>query len=98
MHLMPSQNQVLTEIFLPVPFTPDVSQWAINEIGLPNTIPCLSSSWELEWRPQDIFDRLTIWTPLPEAAPQLIYALLLGFVERPLTMAMIVVLPRVLQR
>jgi hypothetical protein len=72
MHSMPSQNQVLTEIFSPVPFTPDVSQWAINEIGLPPTIPCLYRSWELEWRPRDIFDRLTIWTPPPEVAPQLI--------------------------
>jgi hypothetical protein len=36
--------------------------------------------------------------PPPEVASQLIYALLLCYVERPLTTAMLIVLPRVLQR
>jgi hypothetical protein len=32
---------------------------------------------ELDWKPHEIFDRLTIWTAPPEIAPQLLYALLL---------------------
>jgi hypothetical protein len=48
LHSNPSQDQVLSEIFSPVPFTPDVSQWALNEFGLSSTIPCHYRSWELE--------------------------------------------------
>jgi hypothetical protein len=56
LNLMPSQNQVLSETFSPFPIIPDVSRcWtAVNEIGLPSTIPChYRSCWELEWQPQD---------------------------------------------
>jgi hypothetical protein len=70
----------------------------MQEAGFPPHTPWHHRSWDLEWRPDDIFDRITIWAPPPEVAPQLIYALLQIHVERPLTTAMIILLPRVLQK
>jgi hypothetical protein len=43
-------------------------------------------------------DHLTLWTPPPEIASQLIYFLLTCYVERPLTTAILIVVPRVLQK
>jgi hypothetical protein len=98
LHKKPDRRELLAEIFAPVPFTPDVGHWVMNEVGFPPSTPWSHRSWELEWRSDDIFDRLTIWAPPPEVAPQLIYALLQLYVERPLTTAMIILLPRVLQK
>jgi hypothetical protein len=41
---------------------------------------------------------LTLWLPPPEIAAQLLYFLLTCYVERPLTTAFMIVVPRVLQR
>jgi hypothetical protein len=98
LHEKPDQQELLATIFAPVPFTPDVGRWVMNEVGFPPSTPWSHQSWELEWRPDDIFDCLTIWAPPPEVAPQLIYALLQLYVEHPLTAAMILLLPRVIQK
>jgi hypothetical protein len=97
LHDRPSQLTILSEIFSPVPFSPDVQQWALNQVGLPFH-PCRYMAWSEVWDPSLVFDRLTVWTPPPEVASQLLYFLLQCHVEKPLTTAMIVILPRVLQR
>jgi hypothetical protein len=92
------RTKVLSKIFSLVPFIPNLARWACQKIGLSSSVPWhYYDAWELDWQPHEIFDRLTIWTPPPDVAPQLIYALLLCYAERPLTTAMMIVLPRVLQ-
>ena len=98
LHQQLDRQVLITETLAPVPYAPIVGQWALNEIGLDPSICCHYRSWELPWRPEDMFDRITIWTPPPEIAAQLIYSLLLAYVERPLTTAMVILVPRILQR
>jgi hypothetical protein len=98
LHQRYERKAIPSEIFAPVPFTPDLASWAINKIGLDPSLPCHHRCWDLEWRSADVFDRLTIWTPPPKIAAQLIYSLLQFYVEKPLTTAMIIVVPRILQR
>jgi hypothetical protein len=43
-------------------------------------------------------DHLTLWTPPPEIASQLNCFLLTCYVERPLATAILIVVPRVLQK
>jgi hypothetical protein len=98
LHDKPNRRELLAEIFAPVPFTPEVGQWVMHEVGFPLLTPWHHRSWDLEWRAGNIFDRLTIWAPPSEVALQLLYALLQLYVERPLTTPMIHILPRVIQR
>jgi hypothetical protein len=93
----PKQQAILAEIFAPLPHSPDVTAWAVNQVGYWD-IPCHYRSWNCWWDPAECFDRLTLWCPPPEVAPQLLYFLLQCYVERPLSTAMLVVLPRTLQR
>ena len=44
-----------------------------------------------------MINQLTIWTPPPEIAAQLIHFLLHAYVEAPLTTACLILVPRVLQ-
>jgi hypothetical protein len=97
LHHRPSQRKILTEIFAPLPHSPDVSAWAVNQVGYWGH-PCHYRSWNCVWDPEACFDRLTLWCPPPELAPQLLYFLLQCYVERPATTSMLVVLPRTLQR
>jgi hypothetical protein len=93
----PDTARLLVEIFAPVPFAPDVQQWALNQAGLPYEL-CFHRCWERQWDAQAVFDRLTIWTPPPEVAPQLIFFLLQCHVVKPLTTAALIVIPRILQK
>jgi hypothetical protein len=93
LHQRPSRRALLAEIFAPVPYTPDVGQWAVNETAFPPGTPWEHRCWNLEWQAKDIFDRLTVWALPPEVAPQLIYDLLQMHVERPLSTAMILIIP-----
>lgn len=93
LHEKPDRQELLAEIFAPVPFLPDAGHWVMNEVGFPPSTPWSHWSWELDWCSDNIFDHLTIWAPPPEVARQLIYALLQLYVERALTMAMILLLP-----
>jgi hypothetical protein len=63
LHNKPRRRELLAEIFAPVPFTPDLGKWVMNEVGFPP-------------RFDNILDTLTIWAPPREVASQLIYALL----------------------
>jgi hypothetical protein len=97
MHERLDTAQLLAEIFAPVPFAPNVQQRALNQTGLPYE-PCFHRCWEKQWDAQAVFDRLTIWTPPPEVAPQLIFFLLQCPVEKPLTTAALIVIPWILQK
>jgi hypothetical protein len=92
LHWRPDHRALLAEIFAPVPFTPDVGQWAVNKTAFPPGTPWEHRCWDLEWRAKDIFDRLTVWAPPPEVAPQLIYDLLQMHVKMPLSTAMIMII------
>jgi hypothetical protein len=98
LHQRPDRHLLLAEIFAPVPFTRDVGDWAVLEAGFDPGVHWEHRSWELEWRAEDCFDRLTVWAPPPEVAPQLIYDMLQIYVEKPLSTGMLFLIPRVLQR
>jgi hypothetical protein len=98
LHTQHDQDDILASIFAPIPYLPYVKEWARQQIGLP--VDCLiqHSSWQLEWRPRNIMHRLTLWMPPPEIAPQLLHTLLQVYVEAPLTTAMIIIVPCVIQK
>jgi hypothetical protein len=98
LHPRPEQHSILCEIFSPVPYNPDLHQWAMNKAGIPPDVICHHRRWDLPWEARDNFDRLTIWYPPPEIAAQLLYFLLQCHVERRLTTSALIVLPRVMQK
>ncbi len=97
LHARPEKHSILCEIFSPVPYEPDLQQWAMNAAGIPPGVICHHRRWDLPWEVQ-MFDRLTIWYPPPEIAAQLLYFLLQCHVERRLTTSALIVLPRVMQK
>jgi hypothetical protein len=88
----------LLSIFSPVPFSRDVGNWVVLKAGFDPGVCWEHRSWELEWRAEDCFDRLTVWAPLPEVAPQLIYDMLQIYLEKPLSTGMIFLISWVVQR
>jgi hypothetical protein len=93
-----SQRVVLSEIFAPLPFETNVGDWARYQAGMSLNIPWTHRRWDRPWLFHDICDQLTIWTPPPEIAPQLLHFLLLAYVEAPLTTACLLLIPRIIQR
>jgi hypothetical protein len=85
LHEQVSQRSIQSAIFSPLPFGTDMGDWARNKAHLPVNTSWHYRRWDRPWRVHDICDRLTIWTPPPELAAQLIYFLLLVYVEAPLT-------------
>jgi hypothetical protein len=99
LHPRPSQERLLSEIFSPVSSSPQLEEWALNKAGFPpGTLYHHGGQWDHPWEAERVFNRLTVWFPPPEIGPQLLYFLLQCYVERPLTTAAVVILPRVLQR
>jgi hypothetical protein len=94
----PDQNGLLTEIFAPIPHSPTLCRWALNEAGFHPSQHYAFRGWDHPWDTRSVFDRLTIWFPPPEIAAQLLYFLLQCHVEKPLTTTACVVLPRVIQK
>jgi hypothetical protein len=94
----PSQAQLLSEIFSPVCSSPLLEAWALNEAGYGASTLYRHRRWDAPWCASRVFDQFTMWFPPPEIGPQLLYFLLQCHVERPLTTAALIVLPRVLQR
>ena len=87
-------NQTLFE---PVPYSNNLGQWAAGLVGkahLPVT--------HLEpFTPQTVLagrDRMTIWTPPPECARQVVSSFLRMWVQYPTTTSAIFLIPRILQR
>jgi hypothetical protein len=97
LHPRPTQERLLSEIVPPVAHSSQLVSWALNEAGFPPGIPYSHRQWDEPWDAARVFDHLTVWFPPPEIGPQLLYFLLQCHVERPLTTAAVVVLPRVLQ-
>jgi hypothetical protein len=98
LHNRVSQQVILAKIFAPLPFSPDVGDWARSQVGLSPYIPWTYCRWDAQWRFEMVVDQLTVWTPPPEIAAQLLHFLLLSYVESPLTTACLILIPRVLQR
>jgi hypothetical protein len=81
-----------------VPFVWPLASWAEKRLNLPpNSIRHQFGSLD-PWSFDLMRDRWTIWTPTPEIARQAISTFLDLWVEVPLTMAAIFLVPRVLQR
>jgi hypothetical protein len=93
----PCQERLLSEIFAPVSSSPQLEAWAVSKAGYGPSTRCLHRRWDAPWCVSRVFDRFTVWFPPPEIGPQLLYFLLQCHVERPLTTAARIVLPRVLQ-
>jgi hypothetical protein len=70
----------------------------MNEAGYGSNTPYHHRRWDAPWCANRVFDQFTVWFPPPEIGSQLLYFLLQCYVERPLTTAALIVLPRVLQR
>ena len=98
LHERMDQNLILASIFSPVPHSPPLTAWACRESNVCFPSPCTYRDWKGQWSAHDVMDQLTLWTPPPEIASQLIYFLLTCYVERPLTTAILIVVPRVLQK
>jgi hypothetical protein len=98
LHQRHDRLAILTEIFAPVPYTAAVLAWDKNQAGLAPATVCHHLPWDLDWQPADILNRLTLWTPPPEIAAQLLFFLLQLYVEQPLSTSMLILAPRILQR
>jgi hypothetical protein len=98
LHEQVSQQSIQSAIFSPLPFDTDMGDWVRNKAHIPVNMPWRYRRWYRPWRFHDDCDRLTVWTPPPEIAPQLLHFLLLVYVEAPLTTACLILIPRILQR
>jgi hypothetical protein len=92
------QQVILAEIFVNLPLSPDVGDWARSQVGLPPSIPWKYRRWDSQWKFDLVIDQLTIWVPPPKLAAQLLRFLLLSYVESPLATACMILIPRVLPR
>jgi hypothetical protein len=63
LHPRPTQERLLAEIFAPVPSSPDLQQWAVNQAGFGPGYVCHHQKWNDPWEARAVFDRLTIWYP-----------------------------------
>jgi hypothetical protein len=93
-----NQNRLLAEVFAPIPFSPSLGSWMINNLYLHPSTPWIYGDWSGEWCPADVLDKLTLWAPPPEVAAQLIFFLLQCWTEKPLTTSFAMLVPRVLQK
>jgi hypothetical protein len=93
----PDQSSILSAIFAPIPFSPDVGAWALNQVGLPPSTLWSHRAWNRPLDPEFVRHMLTIWTPPPEIAYQLLYQLLQCYVQSPLDTAAIIIIPRILK-
>jgi hypothetical protein len=75
LHERADRTVILSEIFAPVPFSPDVGDWACNQAGLTG-VPWHHHSWDHPWIAEAVLGRLTVWAPPPEVAAQLLFFLL----------------------
>ena len=98
LHDRPNQKVILSDIFAPLPFSPAVGDWARQEAGISENVPWFHRRWDGQWQFQSVQNCLTVWTPPPEVAAQLLHFLLHCYVEAPLTTACLLVIPRILQR
>ena len=97
LHEQADRLVILSEIFAPVPYSPDVGTWACNQAGLTG-IPWQHQCWDQPWHPKAVLGHLTVWAPPPEVAAQLLSFLLKCYEELPLTTSALILVPRVLQR
>ena len=98
LHERLEQTLILASIFSPVPHSPPLTAWACREANMDFPKPCVYRNWKGQWSAHDVLNQLTLWTPPPEIAAQLLYFLLTCYVERPLTTAILLIVPRVLQK
>jgi hypothetical protein len=93
-----SQQEILSTIFEPIPYLPQIGEWAQSLV--PELAHCriTHQDWRMVWVPRRVLHHVTIWAPPPEVAPQLLHFLLQTYVEAPLTTACLVLVPCVLQR
>jgi hypothetical protein len=98
LHPRPLQDRLLTEIFAPVPFSPDLQQWVLGKAGFAPHQRCEQRRWDLPWEAETTMNCLTVWYPPPEIGAQLLYFLLQCHVQRPLTTAALIVLPPIIQK
>lgn len=49
LHYIPDRDLLLLVIFAPVPFSPQLGDWAVNQAGLSPHTMWQHQSWELQW-------------------------------------------------
>jgi hypothetical protein len=97
LHRHPPQHVILHDIFAPLSFSSDVGDWARSQAGLPPSVKWHFCHWDASWDFHIVANRLTIWTPPPEVAAQLLHFLLLSYVEASATTSCLLLIPRILQ-
>jgi hypothetical protein len=60
LHSRPAQARLLSTIFGPILFSPDLQAWALNKAGFPPGTPCHYRDWSLPWTAETTMDQLTI--------------------------------------
>ena len=89
---------VMSEVFAPLPYSPELHGWVRGELGLQPGVPLLHRHWSQLQMDDLHLHRLTLWLPPPEMARTLLCHLLLLWVESPWDTGIAILLPRVLQR
>jgi hypothetical protein len=97
LHEHPPQTIILHDIFAPLGFSDDVGDWARSQAGIPPSTEWHFRHWDAPWEFASVANRLTIWTPPPEVAAQLLHFLLLSYVEASASTSCLLLIPRILQ-
>lgn len=85
------------ELFHPVAYSPQLGEWALEELGLPPQT-LLHLDYMDPQATSQIRGRLTIWTPPPECGRQVIRTFICSWVQSPNNTSGIFLLPRIMQR
>ena len=86
-------NQLL---FNPVPYSQNLGRWALKQAGWPER-PWLHLDFRTETSLERIQGRITIWTPPPECARQVLVGFLQKWVQTPMDSGALFLVPRILQ-
>jgi hypothetical protein len=91
------EEGVNQRLFDPVPFTPALGEWALQELGLSGT-PFRHLDFGDPLAYSQIRGRLSLWTPPPECGRQVIGSFLRNWVQLPEETSGVFLLPRIMQR
>jgi hypothetical protein len=81
-----------------VPFSRAMGHWALEAVGLATNSSYFHHSTLGEWKFEEIYGKVSIWTPVPEVARQALVRFLDIWVEGPTSTSGIFIIPRILQK
>jgi hypothetical protein len=81
-----------------VPFSKAMGEWALEAVGLKDTTNYFHHPTLGEWKFEEIYGKISIWTPVPEVARQALVRFLDIWVEGATFTSGIFIIPRILQK